>query len=176
MYIILKHDHIEDNKKIISILYDYQYEKFIQSYLLNEISNLEHTNPSVSWIIENNSLIKKENMINKGYLYNNKIEKQTKILTLEVYSYDANNIEKNHEIKKNKLWENINTEINNRVLKSMDKTELYQVFIKLNENLQLKQNWSNYEYINLLNDLLKNFKKELYSSIAKKLKRFTKKS
>lgn len=174
MYIILKHDHIEDNKKVIDILHDYQYEKYIQSYLLNQIPDLQDN--SVSWSIENYSLIKKKNMINKGYLYNNKIEKQTKILTLEVYSYDANNIEKNYEIKKNKLWENINTEINNRVLKSMDKTELYQVFIKINENLQLKQNWSNYEYINLLNDLLKNFKKELYSSIAKKLKRFTKKS
>lgn len=174
MYIILKHDHIEDNKKVIDILHDYQYEKYIQSYLLNQIPDLQDN--SVSWLVENYSLIKKENTINKGYLYNNKIEKQTKILTLEVYSYDANNIEKNYEIKKNKLWENINTEINNRVLKSMDKTELYQVFIKINENLQLKQNWSNYEYINLLNDLLKNFKKELYSSIAKKLKRFTKKS
>ena len=54
----------------------------------------------------------------------------------------------------------------------MDKDSLYQVFIELDKNMKLKQNWTSNDFINILNELLKNFRKQLYSSVAKKLRRY----
>lgn len=177
MYIIFKNDHLLDKKSVISVLYDFQYERWIKNYLNNEknfLENIDDEEYNIEYIIGNRELIKSETIIKKGYLYNNKITRETKIFSLEVYAFDANDVESNYNNldENTRLWENINSEINKRILKNMDKESLYQVFIKINENMKLKQNWTNYEYVNLLNEILKNFKKELYSSVAKKLKRF----
>ena len=42
----------------------------------------------------------------------------------------------------------------------MDKDSLYQVFIELDKNMKLKENWTNNDFINILNELLKNFRKQ----------------
>jgi hypothetical protein len=180
MYIIFKNDYLLDKKTVVSVLYDFQYERWINNYLNNEKNYLENCGKTetdsetrnIEYTVNNRELIQTETIVKKGYLYNNIITKETKILSLEVYTFDANDVESNYNNESTRLWENINSEINKRILKNMDKESLYQVFMKINENMKLKQNWSNYEYINMLNEILKNFKKELYSSVAKKLKRF----
>lgn len=178
MYIILKTDYLLDKKDIVNVMYDFQYDKWMKMYLNSEKSFLDTNeksdeNSKVEYIINGYTLIKKESTINKGYLYDKKTEKQTELLSLEVYTFDANEVTSNHLSENNtRLWENINSEINKRILKTMDKESLNQVFVKVNDNIKLKERWSNYEYTNMLNELLKNFKKELYSSVAKKLKRY----
>lgn len=173
MFIILKNDLVLNKKHVVTIIYDSQCDKWVNTYLNNEKNSLE-SNEMVNYIIEDNTLIKNETIISKGYLYNNKVNKQTKLFSLETYFYDAKDVELTNTTENIRLWEDINSEINRRTLKNMDKDSLYQVFVKLNENLKVKQNWTHYEFTSLLNEILKNFKKELYSSVAKKLKRFRK--
>lgn len=173
MFIILKNDHLLNKKQVVTILYDSQCDKWVKTYLNNEKNSLESTD-QINYMIEDNCLIKNETIINKGYLYNNKTTKQTKLFSLETYFYDAKEVELSNTTENIGLWEDISSEINRRTLKNMDKDSLYQVFVKLNENLKVKQNWTHYEFTSLLNEILKNFKKELYSSVAKKLKRFRK--
>ena len=122
--------------------------------------------------MEQLSIIKKEELIERGYVFNSKKTKETQIITLEVLEYNPRSLEINKSKSDCKLWENLNREINHRVLKNMDKDSLYQVFIELDKNMKLKENWTNNDFINILNELLKNFRKQLYSSVAKKLKRY----
>ena len=70
------------------------------------------------------------------------------------------------------LFMNINEEIQKRYLKSMDKDSLHQLISQINQIVYTKENWTNKEYLNFFNEILQNFKKESYSSIAKKLQRF----
>lgn len=178
MYILLKCDHLNNTKNVISIIYTDKCDEWIKIYLneqievLKEVKNEDSQVIDVTYSIENNSLIKNETIIRNGYLYNNKINKSKKICTIEYYAFNPKNIETIERNVDIKLWQDINTEINLRVLKSMDKDSLYQIFVEINKNLGLKDKWSSQEYTNLLNTLLKSFKKDLYSSIVKKLKRF----
>ena len=178
MYILLKCDHLNNTKNVISIIYTDKCDEWIQMYLneqievLKEIKSEDSQVSEVYYSIENNSLIKNETFIRNGYLYNNKINKSKKICTIEYYAYNPKNIETIHGNTDIKLWQDINAEINLRVLKSMDKESLYQMFVEINKNIGLKDKWTNTEYTYLLNDLLKNFKKDLYSTIVKKMKRY----
>jgi hypothetical protein len=72
------------------------------------------------------------------------------------------------------MWKNINQEVNNRVLKQLDKDTLLQVLYKIQQRIETKPNWNKTEFTGLISETLKNFRKELYSSVAKRMKRFGK--
>ena len=78
------------------------------------------------------------------------------------------------ETLENEKWSDINNEINNRVLKRLDKNSLYQIIIELESKIRTKSTWNRTEYVGLVSEIIKNFKKSLYSTIAKRMKRFGK--
>ena len=191
MFIIIKHDLTQSKKEVANIIYGDSYEAWATGYLTDTLSEMSDTpntpntpdtpntpntpdTPGISYYtdIQLLSIIKKENIIEKGYIFNNKTVKETPIITLEVLEYNPRSLDFNKTKSECKLWENLNSEINHRVLKNMDKDSLYQVFIELDKNMKLKQNWTSNDFINILNELLKNFRKQLYSSVAKKLRRY----
>ena len=173
MFVILKNDYIKNNKSIINIMYGDKYDSWINIFLDYELNDLNESNinETISYMIEDNNIVMLEKTIKTGYLYNTESMKKKVIVTIEAIEYDTCGLSC-YEIQNNKLFKEINSEINNRVLKSLDKESLYQVFNTLNKNLTIKKKWTSDDFVNILNDILKNFKKELYSSIAKKLNRY----
>jgi hypothetical protein len=176
MFIILKNDR-DNIKSVVNIIYGDNVENFINTYLndeleyLNSMNTNENENEIIEYDIVNNSIQMTKSMKNKGYLYNTYTKNTTIIISIEVIEYNPKFIEipkKQNSV----LWENLNSEINHRILKNMDKDSLYQIFETLDNNLKIKDKWSSNDFINILNDILKHFKKEYYSSIAKKLNRY----
>ena len=173
MFIIVKNDLIKKQKDVVNIIYGDKYNTWVKEYL-SEILNSYTNSSTIKYTInnENMSIIKTESIVEKGYLYNNKTTSETIVLFLDALEYNPKLLDFNKTSSDGRLWENLNYEINHRVLKKLDKDSLYQIFVELDKNMKLKANWTSLDYINVLNELLKNFKKELYSSVAKKLKRF----
>jgi pyruvate/2-oxoglutarate/acetoin dehydrogenase E1 component len=68
----------------------------------------------------------------------------------------------------------MNMEINNRVMKKMDKDSLYGVIQKLQEKIFIKKNINTIVHGGIISEIIKSYKKEAYSSIAKRMKRFGK--
>lgn len=118
-------------------------------------------------------LIKKTKATKKGYIYNVS-EKVAKVL------YSINILECNSNkiifLENSEHFNNINKEINNRVLKHLDKESLFQVLQKIQSGIYTKKQWNSTEYTGLVSETIKTFKKDMYSSIAKKMKRFGKKN
>ena len=74
----------------------------------------------------------------------------------------------------NEKWSDINNEINNRVLKQLDQNSLYQIIIELESKIRTKSTWNRTEYVGLVSETIQKFKKSLYSTVAKRMKRFGK--
>lgn len=190
MFIVVKNDLIKDKKEVANIIYGDNYDTWVTDYLKELVCDIITSNKKESDNHDNNdiklsngnisyysditklSIIKKEEIIEKGYLFNNKKTKETQIIKLDILEYNPRSLDFNKNKSDCGLWDNLNSEISRRVLKNMDKDSLYQVFVELDNNMKLKQNWTSNDFINILNELLKNFKKQYYSSIAKKLKRY----
>jgi hypothetical protein len=183
MHIILK--KIKEQTDILNVFYGNDttlINNWIKEYINDDIEKfkLEPLNKdvrSISYeIIENQTnfeLIKQIKRINKGYVYNSSERLTENVYTITVIEY-TNTID-NCNLKENTKWADINNEINNRVLKQLDKESLYQVLTKIQTSIKVKSNWNYTEYTSLVSEILKTFKKDLYSSIAKRLKRFGKK-
>lgn len=173
MYIVLKRQ--DDTNKIVAMMYNKSYAEFV---IKDAFSEIIESNPLCTYEIKNeDTLVKKETVQKKGYLYNEKVVKDIVVCSFEILEYDCKNtpVSVFKQSSGINLWENINDEINNRVLRTMDRDSLYQYIKILKTNINLKSNWTSNEYIHLSNEYLKTFKKELYSSIAKKMKRTGKK-
>lgn len=183
MHIILK--KIKEQTDILNVFYGNDtilINNWIKDYINDDIESLK-LSPltkdvrSISYeIIENQTnfeLIKHIKKINKGYVYNSSERLIENVYTITVLEY-TNTID-NCNLKENTKWADINNEINNRVLKQLDKESLYQVLTKIQTSIKVKSNWNYTEYTSLVSEILKSFKKDLYSSIAKRLKRFGKK-
>jgi len=183
MYIILKQTNEEES--IINVMYgddDSFVRKWVTMYLNEEIESLNQSPcpkncKDIEYEIhsDNNkfSLIKKYIKCKVGFIYNSSERVQEILYTIRFLSYDNTN--SILDAQSSPLWKDINTEINNRVLKQLDKQSLYQVMMKIQNALGTKKTWNREEYTNVVCEVIKNFKKELYSSIAKKMKRFGKK-
>ena len=118
-------------------------------------------------------LIKRTKAIKKGYVYNSS-EKVVKIIySIKIVECNSNKI---IFLENSDHFNNINREINNRVLKNLDKESLYQVLQKIQIGICTKKQWNSTEYNSLISEIIKTFKKDMYSSIAKKMKRFGKKN
>jgi len=187
MHIILK--KIQEKIDVLNIFYGDDtilINNWIKEYINDDIETfkLEPLNKdvrSISYEITENQtnfeLIRHIKKINKGYVYNSSERLTENVYTINLLEYSgANtfNIQKCN-LKENTKWADINDEINNRVLKQLDKESLYQILNKIQASIKVKSNWNYTEYTSLVSEILKIFKKDLYSSIAKRLKRFGKK-
>jgi hypothetical protein len=114
-------------------------------------------------------LIKNETITHQGYLYNTYEQKQGTILTFKVVHHNPKLTDTQNVTD---LFMNINEEIQKRYLKNMDKACLQQLLTQINKIVYAKEKWTNKEYLECFNEILQNFKKEPYSSVAKKLQRF----
>jgi hypothetical protein len=182
MYIILKRSN--ENEQILNIIYgqdDTIINKWIKEYLEQEIESLkmcplEENIKSIIYEINEGindyELIKREKRIQRGYIYNTSDKTANVVFSIKVLQYNSSHFLPN--VQSNLQWENINSEINNRVLKQLDKESIYQVFVKLQRAIDTKTQWNRLEYISTISEITKSFRKELYSSIAKKMKRFGK--
>lgn len=179
MYVIIKTDIKQQSDEILNIIYgeDTLYvEDMISKYYDNLIDNLNSL-PKNSDIntcdyfveIENGeyTLIKKYTTISKGYLYNNVSSMiYEKIYLIKVKDYQETGMCIN--LNKSDLWLGINSEINRRIIKQLDKESLYQIHNIFENIIKTKENWSRTELTMLQNKIVKDFKKELFSSIVKK--------
>lgn len=187
MYIILK--SFLETSEVLNIFYGEDINlirNWINEYVNDDIDSLK-MKPlnkdvrSIEYSIKEDQnktqLIKREKKINRGYIYNSSERSEEIIYTITRLEYDGINVfnPTQYTLHQNEMWSDINTEINNRVLKQLDKESLYQILVRIQNAIKLKSNWNYTEYTSLVSETVKTFKKELYSSIAKRLKRFGKK-
>lgn len=118
-------------------------------------------------------LVKQFKKISRGYVYNSSEKLKETICTVRCLEFDGKT---NLPFTTSQLYTDVNTEVNNRVLKQLDQASLYQVVQSLHSRLSTKKHWSNSEYTVTLSAILKDFRKEMYNSITKKLKRQYKRS
>lgn len=116
-------------------------------------------------------LLKRYKKVYKGYVYNSSEKLTDLIYSINILEYNPNHI---NNLETSDMWKNINQEVNNRVLKQLDKDTLLQVLYKIQQRIDTKPNWTKTEFTGLISETLKNFRKELYSSVAKRMKRFGK--
>lgn len=187
MHVILRSDKKE--QQVINLIYGdniYITKAWVLEYLNNEKESLtmcpnedkyiSHISYKIEEINYNAwELIKLYKRVNKGYIYNTSERLQEHIFTVKIMEFNGNQESKVGDIQVNNIWRDLNNEINNRVLKQLDKESLYQVMIKIQEQVNIKSIWNRNEYTSLISETIKDFKKELYSNIVKKLKRFGKK-
>jgi hypothetical protein len=188
MYIILKKTPQTSNAQIQDEILNVFYgndetliQHWVKQYIEHDIMSLKmkpltQDIKTVSYEFIDDSegykLITRFKKINKGYIYNSSERSEEILYTIHILEY-IDNVNQ-QQLQSSKLWQSINNEINNRVLKQLDKESLYQIFIKLQTKINSKTHWNSTEYINLLSEIIKSFKKELYSSITKKMSRFGK--
>jgi hypothetical protein len=72
------------------------------------------------------------------------------------------------------MWKSVNVEINNRILKSLDKDSILTIFNVIQDKIHTKNNWNKTEFISVVSDTLREYKGAMYKSISKRLKRFNK--
>lgn len=186
MQIIIKKDLLSNSEEVINIFYgenDSYIENWITTYFDQEIDSLKMTNlnvnsESLDYFVEirDNTyyLIKKYKVILKGYIYNSSEKISDNLFSIRCLSY--NNTEPLlNKIQTQPLWNGINSEVTHRVMKQVDKDTLYQMNIKFEGAIKTKDTWNSTELVMLQNEITRTHKKELYSSIVKKMKKFEKK-
>lgn len=185
MKIIIKTDLVSKTEKIINVFYgenDVYIEQWIKDYFNQEMCTIvelmDKKVSDINYNVEENDsvfyLIKKYKLLLKGYIYNKSETVCEKIQSIKIMDFDgmANNV----DILGSGLWKGINSEINHRVMRNIDHASLFQVNMKLEDAVKTKEKWSSTELIMLQTEVIKVHKKELYSSILKKVKKFNKKS
>lgn len=181
MYIVLEKnaDNIEQVINIIQTSDEAFVEKWIDEYISTNINSLkmkplQNSIKSVNYTIKhhNNTFIVSETVqqVSAGYIYNTITETTQEISNIKYLSYTGENTIFNTD--KNTLYLKLNNEINNRVLRQLDKDSLYQIFVNLQQRITLTNTWNNDNFTQMLSEVIGNFKKELYSNVVKKLHRF----
>jgi hypothetical protein len=188
MQIIIKQDLISNTENVLNIFYgenDTYIENWINLYFDQEIERLNMTpcegnikSDSLDYFveIEDNKyyLVKKYKLILKGYIYNSAEKVSEKLFSIRCLSYDNINPLLS-TVESQSLWNGINSEITHRVMKQVDKDTLYQINMKFEAAVKTKETWNSTELVMLQNEVTRTHKKELYSSIVKKMKKFEKK-
>ena len=184
MHIILKQSSIEgENDEILNMFYCSNQtiirnwiKEFIRNDIITRKENDKQINDKINLTYEINDaetnfqLIKLYKKISKGYIYNSS-EKLSEIM-YKIYILEFN--ECSTPALNNEKWSDINNEINNRVLKQLDQNSLYQIIIELESKIRTKSTWNRTEYVGLVSETIQKFKKSLYSTVAKRMKRFGK--
>jgi hypothetical protein len=187
MQIIIKKDLLSNFEKVINIFYgenDSYIENWINTYFDEEINRLKMTPckgninyETLDYFVEIKDniyyLIKKYKVILRGYIYNSSEKVSDKLFSIHCLSY--NNIDTPlTQTHTQPLWNAINSEVTHRVMKQVDKDTLYQMNMKFQGAIKTKDMWNSTELVMLQNEITRTHKKELYSSIVKKMKKFEK--
>ena len=184
MHIILKQSSIEgENDEILNMFYCSNQtiirnwiKEFIRNDIITRKENDKQINDKINLTYEINDaetnfqLIKLYKKISKGYIYNSSEKLSEIIYKISVLEFD----ECSTPALNNEKWSDINNEINNRVLKQLDQDSLYQIIIELESKIRTKSTWNRTEYVSLVSETIQKFKKSLYSTVAKRMKRFGK--
>ena len=188
MQIIIKKDLLSNIEEVVNVFYgenDTYIENWINSYFDQEIDGLKMTPcegnikpDSLDYFVEIEDniyyLVKKYKMILKGYIYNSSEKVSEKLLSIRCLKF--NNIDPLlNKVKSQPLWNGINSEVTRRVMQQVDKDTLYQINMKFEGAIKTKETWNSTELVMLQNEITRTHKKELYSSIVKKMKKFEKK-
>jgi hypothetical protein len=183
MYIILQ-TFPSDIDEVLNVFYCEDItivRNWVRQYIETEIKSLEfcpgtqglkNITYELNDADKNIELIKKYKRVSKGYIYNSSERIVDIIYSISILEFDSNKCVTGLISSNN--WDNFNTEINKRVLRQLDKESLFQVFMKLQQRIDTKTHWNKTEYTGLVTETVKNFKKQLYSSITKKMKRSSK--
>ena len=182
MYILIREEG--DRKQVINILFGddiASVRKWVEDYLLTEVTSYSYMplqkytkNVSYSFGCDGGDFfrfIKSYKRISKGYVYNSSDKVEEVMFTIKCLEYQSRN-SITHVGSGTLLWTDINAEINNRVLKQLDKDSLFQVVSEVHNRIPLKGTWDNSEYSRMFSEVLKNFKKDSYSTVVRKLKRY----
>jgi hypothetical protein len=117
-------------------------------------------------------LLKKYKRVNQGYIYNSS-ERITDVLySISILEFDSE--KKTTPLQGSHMWKSVNVEINNRILKSLDKDSILTIFNVVQDKIHSKNNWNKTEFISVVSDTLREYKGAMYKSISKRLKRFNK--
>ncbi|NBP00300.1 MAG: hypothetical protein EBU90_09280 [Proteobacteria bacterium] len=153
---------------------------WVRDYLV-EVAESHKTTPPLKYerdivydVVDSGDVLilrKRYRHVNKGYVYNSYTDCSDTIVQMRILEFNGN-IDWNPQ--SNSPLANINDEINNRVLKQLDKDSLYQITMKIHRLIKSKKTFTPLEYTGIVMEVIREFKKELYSSIAKRLKRFGK--
>jgi len=187
MYIISK-THYDGTEEIINIIHDDENAvcQWIKEYLEAEKTSLqmcpvEKGIKNIEYMVESQSnshnnvlqhtLVKEYKQIAKGYVYNSYHPQRQVVCTVKALIFSGIN---NLTHSKGNLWNNVNEEINSRVIKQMDHASLCQLWNTVNQQLDTKETWNKQEFTFMVSHALKDFRKELFSSIAKKMRKFGK--
>ena len=174
MQIIIKTDLILNTQEVINILYgenDIYTQDWIEDYIKNIGDFTFEQEQNVYFII------KSQSVTSKGYIYNTSKITKKRVFSIQYLNFDNTNfssIPQNNKLRNNTLWNNINNEINHTVMKRIDHDSLYKINLKFDTLIKTKPVWNTTELIMVQNEITRNYKKDLYSSIVKKMKRFEK--
>lgn len=191
MYIILKQSSREgENDKILNMFYCSNQtiiRNWIKDYIRNDIITRKENDKCQDVTYEINDaetnfqLIKLYKKISKGYIYNSTAKLSEIIYKISILEFYNNLKTFTEDFDKgqgtalnNEKWADINNEINNRVLKQLDQNSLYQIIMEIESKIRTKSTWNRTEYVGLVSETIQKFKKSLYSTIAKRMKRFGK--
>lgn len=189
MKILVKTDFISKSQSILNIFHvdDEDYiEKWINEYIKQEINNLypsQEIKNDISYDIESNftefSLIQKTKIINKGYIYNSNAFSYTKLFTININNFTETLTDTCISLQKNipytKLYNDINEEINKRIIKNLSKETLCLLLLDYNKKIQTKNEWTQKELILIQNSLIKKYEIQLFNTISKQLRKNNKK-
>ena len=192
MYIVLK-TAPSDNDEIVNVFYCEDLtviRNWVRQYIESDIKSLEYCPvtqglKNITYELndagKNIELIKQYKRVSKGYIYNSSERIADVLYSISILEFDSDKCSDKCNDKCNDKcvtglvssnnWENFNTEINKRVLRQLDKQSLFQVVMKLQQRINTKTHWNKTEYTALVTETVKSFKKQLYISITKKMKR-----
>lgn len=187
MKILVKNDFISNTLSVLHIFHidDEDYiEKWINEYIQTQISH-QVIDSNISYKVESDftefSLIQKHNILNKGYLYNTNSLNYIKLFSINITSYNDNDSKDNVNISLQenqpytKMYNDINQEINKRIIKELSKDTLILLQNEYNQKIQTKSNWTQKELILLQNNIIKNNEIKLFNTFSKQLKKNNKK-
>ena len=180
---------MKENKSDVSIINVFYGENpayindWIHAYIFREIIELGNkTAENVSYNIEDKNgkiyLIKTEEKVVKGYLYNKKKIVKTDVYSIKSVKFDGTSSTEAtissslaESVEKNTQWKGINNEINHNVLKKCNKEGLYKIILALESGIKKKNIWNSTELIMMQNQITKDFTSQLYSEVVRQTKK-----
>lgn len=186
MFIILKQSNqsFSESDEVLNVFYCKDLtviRNWIKEYINQDIESYKYApiEEDIKYLTyeindgeRNFELLKKYKRINRGYIYNSS-ERITDILySISILEFNSETNVSNLEATN--IWRGVNNEINNRVLKQLEKDTLLQILNSIQDKIHTKNNWNKTEFISLVSDTLREFKRDLYNTISKRVKRFNK--
>jgi hypothetical protein len=187
MFIIVKHNNHfpSENDEVLNIFYtvdlthirDWIKEYINQDIISYSYSPIEEDLKYLTYELNdgehNFQLLKKYKRISRGYIYNSS-ERITDVLySISILEFDSEK-KTTTPLQGSHMWKSVNVEINNRILKSLDKDSILTIFNVVQDKIHSKNNWNKTEFISVVSDTLKEYKGAVYKSISKRLKQFNK--